>query len=185
MSNHCTLSRKILWQKWNQKIDEYRANLASELLPGQGHIALHNQFQHVVQDMMKLGNIDSITEAANFLINKVGQPYIGDYTNHLTSQPDHPKNVQDAIVPNLHATNYPTGSQIINDSRASRSAEVIFEIKTFTICKTRYDHDNRLVNLADCSAKEVANKYNLKFKKSDILFASGIVDGRNDIIRPF
>jgi hypothetical protein len=82
--------------------------------------------------MMKIDNINSTTEAANFLINKVRQPYIGDYVNHVTSQPGHPKIIQDAIVPNLHATNYPTGSQIINDSGTSTSAEAIFEIKAFT-----------------------------------------------------
>jgi hypothetical protein len=132
------------------KLNEYGANLASELLPGQGHAALHNQLQHIVQDMMKIGNIDSTTEAANFLINKVGQPYIGDYVNHITSQPGHSKNVQDAIVLDLHATNYPTRSQIVNDSGESRSTEAIFEIKTVTICKTQNIHDNRLVNPADC-----------------------------------
>jgi hypothetical protein len=136
--------------------------------------------------MMKIGNIDSTREAANFLINKVGQPYIGDYVNYFISHPGHPKNVQDAIVPNLHATNYLTGSQIVNNSRASRSAEAIFEIKTFTICKTQINRDNRLVNPEDCQAKEVVNKYNLKFKKPEILFALDIVgDGSNGIIGPF
>jgi hypothetical protein len=52
--------------------------------------------------MMKIGNINSTTEAVNFLINKVEQPYISDYVNHVTSQPGHPKNAQDAFVPNLH-----------------------------------------------------------------------------------
>jgi hypothetical protein len=72
--------------------------------------------------MMKIGNIDSTIEAANFLINKVRQPYIGDYVNRIPSQPGHPKNFRDTIVPDLHATNYLTGSQIVNDSGASRSA---------------------------------------------------------------
>jgi hypothetical protein len=83
--------------------------------------------------MMKIGNLDSMTEAVNFLIKTVGQPYVGDYVNHITSQPGHPKNAQDAIVPNLHTKKYPTVIQIVNDSRASRSAKAIFEIKTFTI----------------------------------------------------
>ncbi len=114
---------------------------------------------------MKVGNINSTTEAVNFLIKKVWQPYIGDYVNHVMSKPGHSKNVQDAIVPDLHATNYPTGSQIVNDSGASRSAEAIFEIKTFVICKTQYNHDNRLFNPADLWAKEVANEYN-RYQKS-------------------
>jgi hypothetical protein len=135
MSNHCIVGR--CFGKNGSKLDEYGANQASESLPGQGHTALQNQLQHIVQDTMKIGNIDSTTEAANFLVNKVGQPYIGDYVNHITSQPGHPKNAQDAIVPGLRATNYPTGRHIVNDSGASRSAEAIFEIKTFTICKTQ------------------------------------------------
>jgi hypothetical protein len=158
--------------KIRTKLDIYGANLASEPLPGLGHTALHNQLQHIVQDIMKICNIDYMTEAVNFLISKVRQPYIGNYINHVTSQPGHPKNVRDAIVSDFHhATNYPTGCQIINNSRASRSAEAIFEINTFTICKTGYNYENRLVNAANCQAKEVVNKYNLKFEKLDILVA--------------
>ncbi len=79
MFNHCSLSRKIKYfSKNGTKLDKYGANLTSEPLPQREHKSLHNQLQHIDQDMMKKGNIDSVTEAANFLINKVGQPYIGD-----------------------------------------------------------------------------------------------------------
>ena len=33
---------------------------------------------------MKLGNIESVLKAHNFLLDKVPQPYIGDYVNHVT-----------------------------------------------------------------------------------------------------
>ncbi len=116
--------------------DKNGSNLASQPQPGWGHKALHNQLQHIVQDMIKIGSIKSVTEAVTFLINKVGQPYIGDYVNHVTSQLGHPRNAQDAIVPDLHATNYPAGNQVVYDIGASRFAKAIFEVKTFTICKT-------------------------------------------------
>jgi hypothetical protein len=136
------------FDKNRTKLDKFGGNLASEPLPGQGYTALHNQLQHIVHNMMKTGNND-LTEAVNFLINKVQQLYIGDYVNHVTSQPGHPKNVQDAIVPNLFTTNYPTGSQIVSNSGLFRSAKAVIEIKTFTICKTQYKYDNILVNPAD------------------------------------
>jgi hypothetical protein len=74
----------------------------------------------------------------------------------------------------------------VNDSGLSRSAKAIFKIKTFTICKMGYNHDNTSINPVDHQAKEVVNKYNLKFKKLDAIFASDIVeDGSNNIMGPF
>ena len=135
---------------------------------------------------MKLGNIEAILEAHNFLIDKIPQPYIGDYVNHVTQLPGHPRNARDAIVPDIHARNFPIEQQAINDTGATRSADAIFEVKTYTICKTRYDHNNTTINPANRRAKEVIQEYNLKFKKLDTLFASDIVgDGTNGIVGPF
>jgi len=51
------------------------------------------------------------------------------------------------IVPDIQATNYPSGGQFVNDSGATRrSADAIFEVKTFTFCNTRYNHNNRNIN---------------------------------------
>jgi len=172
--------------KNNAQLDKYGTNLASAPLPGQGHKALHNKLQHILRDMMKLGNIESVLEAHNFLIDKVPQPYIGDYVNHVTQLPGHPRNARDAIVPDIHARNFPIERQPINDSGATRSADAIFEVKTFTICKSRYNHNNTLVNPANRRAKEVVQEYNSKFKRLDALFASDIVgDGTNSIVGPF
>jgi hypothetical protein len=57
--------------------------------------------------MMKLGNIESVLDAHNFLIDKIPQPYIGDYVIHVTQLPGHLRNARDAIVPDIHARNFP------------------------------------------------------------------------------
>ena len=50
-----------------------------------------------------------------------------------------------AIIPDLHATNFPVGKQRVNDSGSKRDAEAFFEIKTFTACKSRYSHNNKRI----------------------------------------
>jgi hypothetical protein len=52
------------------------------------------------------------------------------------------KKAPHAIAPDLHALNFPTGEQQVNDSEATSAAEAFFEIKTFTACKSQYDHSN-------------------------------------------
>ena len=64
----------------------YGANLSSESLPGGGHTKRHSSLQHLIQDMMRIGNIDSVLEPVNFFHGKVGQPFIGDYVHNITSQ---------------------------------------------------------------------------------------------------
>ena len=127
----------------------YGANLSSESLPGRGHTARHSSQQHLVQDMMRIAKIDSVLEPVNFLLGKVGEPFIGDYINIITSQPGNPRHARHAVVPDIHATNYPTGRQVVNDSGATRSANAIFEVKTFTFCPTRYNHNSQNINPAD------------------------------------
>jgi hypothetical protein len=47
-----------------------------------------------------------------------------------------------AIIPDIHAYNYPSERQRINDSGASTTDEAFFEIKTMTPCRSRYGHAN-------------------------------------------
>ncbi len=61
---------------------------------------------------MKLGGIHSVLELVNFLIDKVGKPYITSYVNHVSNHP----NAWEAsyaydIMPDIEAfnTNLPTG----------------------------------------------------------------------------
>ena len=86
-----------------QQLDKYGSNLAAAALPGQGHRALHNAIQHMMVDIMKVAGIHSHMEAANFLNGKVGEPYINNYINHITRNPN-PRSSLHAIEPDIHHT---------------------------------------------------------------------------------
>ena len=91
-------------------------------------------------------------------------------------------------MPDIHATNYPTGNwrQVVNDSGATRSADAIFEVKTYTFCPTRYNHNNQNINPADRRAREIVKDYRHKVRNLDIMFAAAVVgDGNNNVIGPF
>ena len=51
--------------------------------------------------MMKVGGIFTEKEAVNFLLDKVGDPYIINYVNHVTAHPN-AHNAPFLIVPDLH-----------------------------------------------------------------------------------
>ena len=166
------------------KLDKYGINLAAAPLPGQGHRVLHNNLQSMVQAMMKVGGIYAEREAGNFLLGKVDEPWITQYVNHVTSH-TRARNAPFAIVPDLHAINYPT-RQRFNDSGATSSAEAIFEVKSYVPCISRYDHNNQHVNPADRRAKQVSQEYKSKFKKLDRKFAADVVgDGTGAVVGPF
>ena len=166
-------------------LDRYGANLSAASLPGQGSRVLHNTLQSLLQAMMKVGGIHSEKEAVNFLIDKIGDPHITAYVNHVSSHPNARK-APHAIVPDVHAWNYPTGRQRVNDSGATSSAEAIFEVKTYTACNSRYNHNNTTTKPAERRAREISLSYKRKFKKLDTLFASDVVgDGSGDITGPF
>jgi hypothetical protein len=121
----------------------------------------------------------------NFLLDKVGDPYITSYVNHVSSAPNSRK-APHSIVPDIHARNFPVGRQTINDSGSTSTAEAFFEVKTFTACKTRYKHNNATIKPPDRRAREITLSYKRKFKKLDKLFAADIVgDGTGDVIGPF
>ena len=71
-------------------------------------------------------------EAANFLLGKVGNPHLTSYVNHVARKNNGNRRVQHAIVPDIHAMNFPAGKQGINDSGSIRAAEAIFEVNTGT-----------------------------------------------------
>jgi hypothetical protein len=123
--------------KTGQQLDKYGRNLAAENLPGQGHRTLHNAIQDMMVNIMKVAGIQSHTEAANFLNGKIGEPYISNYINHI-SEHTNQRSARHAIIPHIHAYNYLSGRQRINDSGASTTDEAFFEIKTMTPCMSRY-----------------------------------------------
>jgi len=63
-------------EKKGRRLDPFGANLASECLPGGGFRRIHNFIQSLVQSMMKVAGIHSKKEAVNFLLGKVGAPFI-------------------------------------------------------------------------------------------------------------
>jgi len=88
----CPLMTPLVGRFFGKKgthLDQYGANLASAALHDQGHRALHSKLQSILQQMMKLGRISAVKEAANFLINKVGEPYITRYITHISSSPNY------------------------------------------------------------------------------------------------
>jgi hypothetical protein len=91
--------------------------------------------------IMKLAGIQSHTEAANFLNGKIGEPYISNYINHITEHPNQ-RSALHAIIPDIHAYDYPSERQRISDSGASTTDEAFFELKIMTACMSRYGHAN-------------------------------------------
>ena len=57
------------------QLDAHGANLAAAPLPGYGWRVLLGTLQHLVTDMMGVCGIFSEKKAANFLVDKVGDPY--------------------------------------------------------------------------------------------------------------
>jgi hypothetical protein len=83
------------------------------------------------------------------------------------------------IHPDIHATNYPIGRQVVNDSGATRSFDTIFEVKTYTFCPTRYNHNyrNTTKRLTQTQQTDVHERYSMtihkhKFRNLDVTFAS-------------
>lgn len=133
--------------------------------------------------------IHSEKEAVNFLLlGKVGEPYINNYVDHLSSQAGRRNSPFDfAIVPELHAFGYPAGKQTVNDSGATDSGEIFCEIKTMQPNNTNYRYNNNSTNKpANRRAGKVTSQYRNKFKKLDKEYAPDFVgDGSNNIVGPF
>ena len=76
-------------------------------------------------------------EAVNFLIDKVGEPHITSYIDHLSSH-QYTHNTPHAIVPDIHNHNFLAGKQRANESGTTTAAEAVFEIKIYTSCNSCY-----------------------------------------------
>ena len=130
---------------------------------------------------MKVGGILSEKEAANFLLGNAGDPHITSYVNHIPRKNNGNRRAQHAIVPNIHALIFPAGKQSINDSGSSRVAEVIFEVKLFTACKSRYGHNTTKTAPVNRRARMIVSYYSKKFQTLDAKFAADMVgDGKDD-----
>ena len=106
--------------KKGTNVDTYRANLSAAAWPGQGHNVLHDQLHSLLQAIMKVGGMLSTKEPATFLLGKVGNPHITPYVNHVARKNKGNSRSQHAIVSDIHAMNFPAGTQSINDSGYSK-----------------------------------------------------------------
>ena len=97
-------------------------NLTMGAPPGHGHSILHNKLQSILHAMLK-------KEAANLILDKIGDPYITAYVTHVSSQ-QFIRKAPSSIVPDLHAYNFSIGRQRINNSGGTSSANALFEVKT-------------------------------------------------------
>ena len=79
--------------------------------------------------MTGLGGVFLEKEVVNFILDKVGDPFITAYVNHVSSHPNARKAPR-SIVPDLHTRNFPVGGQRFNDSNTTSSAEAFFEVRT-------------------------------------------------------
>jgi hypothetical protein len=83
--------------------------------------------------MMSVTGICGVAEVTNFLIDKVGKPWIMGCINLVSTHPNSRK-APHAIVLDIHAYNFPSGVQRVNNSGSSITDEAIFELKTYTAC---------------------------------------------------
>ena len=81
-----------------------------------------------------------------------------------------------AIVPGLHAFNFPTGQQTVNDSGTLLVTEPIIEIKAITARKSCYRHNITTTTPAERRAQEGTNKYARKFKKLDYQYVGRLLE---------
>ena len=103
-------------------LDRYGANLSAASLPGQGSRVLHNTLQSLLQAMMKVGGIHSEKEAVNFLIDKIGDPHITAYVNHVSSHPNAERHPTSFCLMYMHGTTLPVakGSMTVGQHRQPR-----------------------------------------------------------------
>ena len=123
-------------------------------------------------------------EAANFLVNKVGDLYVSAYINHLVCY-DRVQMAPHAIVPDFHTVNLPAGRQIVDSSGLSLSAEAIFEVKTMMVCKSCYKYNTTIIMPINRHARKVCNEYLCKFKRLDRIYAPETVGANGAGMGPF
>ncbi len=130
----------------------------------------------------------AVPEAANFLFDKVPELFLSRYINHRVQHANQ-RNSPHSIIPDIHAYNFPSDRQNVNDSGASQTDEAIFEFKTFEACPTRYYHENVIKTAVERRTDEHmrSTKRVIELsKRLDMEFAPEIVgNGRNGIVGPF
>ena len=59
----------------------------------------------------------------------------------------------------------------MDDNGDHHTAEVFFEMKTYTACNSPYNKNNKITKTSDRRANEITSAYINKFKKLDKVFA--------------
>ena len=96
------------------------------------------------------------------------------------------KNTKFAVIPDLHAINFPRGTQRVDDTCATMSAEAIFEVKTCRACKSIYGVGSQAISPPNRRAMQIVNEYKNKLKKVDKEFSPEEVgNGNEDVTGPF
>ena len=90
---------------------------------------------------MKVAGIRAVPVVANFLFDKLPELFLSRDINHIVQHPNQ-RNTPHSIIPDIHAYNFPSKQQNINDSGASQTDEAIFEVKIIQACTTQYYHKN-------------------------------------------
>ena len=91
-----------------------------------------------------------------------------------------------AVIPDLHAINFPRGKQRVDDSGSSMSAEAIFEVKTYYANNKNYGSGDQSLTPPNRRAARVVQEYRDKLKALDKEFASDVVgDGNDGVTGPF
>ena len=130
---------------------------------------------------MKLGGIHAQRQATNFLLDKVGEPFTTRYINVLAKSPNK-KSAKFAVIPDLHAINFPRRKQRMNDGGAAMSAEAVFEVKTYSANVPSYSIGDHAITPASRRAITILKEYKSKLKKLDKKFAPKVVgDGTEEL----
>jgi hypothetical protein len=101
------------FKKRSEQLNWYGANLAAASLPGQGHRSLHNKLQSITQAMMKLGGIHSTAEVVNFLVDKIGHPYITSMLTMSAATLMHKRHHMRLFQTSMHSTSQQEGSELM------------------------------------------------------------------------
>ena len=112
---------------------------------------------------MKLGGDLQEKDAVNFILDKVGDPYITAYVDHISIHPNARK-APHSIIPDLYAQNFPVGRWRVNDSGAISSTDEFLRPKHMQHATVDINN-NTMIKPHERQAREVVNQYHCKFEK--------------------
>ena len=82
-----------------------------------------------------VAGVSAQRQAANFMLGKVRDPYMTRYINAMAKSTNRTC-AKFAVIPDIHAINYPQGMHRANDSGATMNAKAVFEVKIYSASMT-------------------------------------------------